>query len=74
MAEEKLLEAVYLTHEVRVIKRNGLFFVETSTEGGDTSEEISISQLSTLSKQLSLMTYEYFNPDHYDIKPIGFTK
>lgn len=72
MAKENLIEAVYITHEVRIIKRNGEYFVETSTEHGDTSETITLGQLSTISKQLSLMVFEHFNPDHYNIKPAGF--
>lgn len=74
MAKEKLIQAIYLTHEVRIIKRNDKYFVETSTEHGDTSATIAFSQLSTISRQLALMVFEHFNPDHHDIKPCGFTK
>lgn len=63
----KLIEDVYLTHEMRVIKREGKYFAETSTEYGDTSEEIDINKLSAISKQLSLMVFEHFNPDHNEL-------
>lgn len=73
MAEEiKTLQTVYLTSEVRIRKDGDKYFVETNIEGVDTSEEIDFNVLSRISKNISLMVFEHHNPDHHNLKPIGF--
>jgi len=73
MGEEKLIDVVYLNNEVRIRKDNGKYFIETAV-GTDTitSREIMINELSSISRKISLMVFEFYNPDHYELTPKGF--
>ena len=69
----KLLEYAWLTEYID-IQKDGKQFKVTFNDGDQWRQEwIDINELSRFSKEISLMVYEYFNQDHHDIKPAGFS-
>jgi hypothetical protein len=70
----KLLQAVWITDEFSINKIGEVYNIKLNDGDFYFIREFDINELSRVSRELSLMVYEHFNPNHYDIKPAGFTK
>lgn len=75
MAKEKLITDVWIDDNISIRKDNDGFYSAIFNDVDSYySNRFSINELSIISRRLSLMVFEHFNPDHHDIKPCGFTK